>query len=348
MSKVRVAINGFGRIGRQVFRILHTNFADSVEVVAINDLGDAQSNFHLMEYDSVYGRAHIDVSIDGQDATVTGIKTATGKADDWKIHCFSEKDPKNLAWGKHNVDIVVESTGVFRTAEQAKVHMDNGAKKVIFSAPAKGEDLTLVIGVNEKEYDPKKHHLVSNASCTTNCLAPVAKVLEDNFVIKQGTMCTIHSYTNDQRILDMPHKDLRRARAAALNIIPTSTGAAQAVAKVIPSLKGKFTGYSLRVPTPVVSVVDFTCLLEKPTDTDALRAVLKEAASGPLKGILLYNELPLVSGDFRGDSHSSIVEAEYCFVQDGNFAKLMMWYDNEWGYSCRVCDLIKIMHEQGL
>ncbi len=342
MSKIRVAINGFGRIGRQVFRILHTDFANDVEVVAINDLGKPETNFHLMQYDSIYGRANLDVRIDGDDAIV-----ACKNGQDWKVHCFCERDPQNLTWGKYGVDIVVESTGVFRTADQAKVHMDNGAKKVIFSAPAKGEDITIVMGVNEKDYDAQKHHLVSNASCTTNCLAPVAKVLEDTFGIKQGTMCTIHSYTNDQRILDMPHSDLRRARAAALSIIPTSTGAAQAVAKVIPSLKGKFTGYALRVPTAAVSAVDFTCILEKDTDTDTLRATLKAAAEGPLKGIMEFSEIPLVSTDFKGDSHSSIVDAEYCQVQDGNLAKLVMWYDNEWGYSCRMCDLIMYMGKKG-
>ncbi len=348
MSKVRVAINGFGRIGRQVFRILHAGFAKDVEIVAINDLGSAESNFHLFEYDSTYGRAHVDVTLDGQVAHVKGAEKDGVKFDDWTIQCISERDPKNLPWSKYNVDIVIESTGVFTNADQAKVHLENGAKKIIFSAPAKGEDLTLVIGVNHEDYDPAKHHMVSNASCTTNCLAPAAKVLNDAFGIKLGTMCTIHSYTNDQRILDMPHKDLRRARAAALNIIPTSTGAAQAVAKVIPSLKGKFSGYSLRVPTPTVSVVDFTCVLDKSTDTETMVKVLKEAAEGPLKGILAINEKPLVSMDFKGDSHSSIVEVDYCTVQEGNLAKLMLWYDNEWGYSSRVCDLIMIMREKGL
>ncbi len=286
MSKVRVAINGFGRIGRQVFRILHADFAKDVEIVAINALGSAESIFHLFEYATTNGRAYVDVTVNGQDVVVKGAEKNGVKFDDWNIHCLSERDPKNLPWGKYNVDIVIESTGVFTNAEQAKVHLENGAKKIIFSAPAKGEDLTLVIGVNDNAYDPQKHHMVSNASCTTNCLAPAAKVLNDAFGIQVGTMCTIHAYTNDQRILDMPHKDLRRARAAALNIIPTSTGAAQAVAKVIPSLKGKFSGYSLRVPTPTVSVVDFTCVLEKATDTETMLKALKDAAAGPLKGIL--------------------------------------------------------------
>ncbi|MFR2385151.1 MAG: type I glyceraldehyde-3-phosphate dehydrogenase, partial [Bilophila wadsworthia] len=274
MQKVRVGINGFGRIGRQVFRALHAKYQDKVEVVAINDLFDAETNFHLLEYDTNYGRANLDAVVEGDNATVG----------DWKIHCFAERDPKLLTWGAYGVDVVVESTGIFRSAKQAHVHIENGAKKVIITAPAKEEDLTIVMGVNHNDYDPAKHHVVSNASCTTNCLAPVALVVERLFGIVSGAMTTVHAYTNDQRILDLPHKDLRRARAAACNIIPTSTGAAQAVAKVIPSLKGKFTGWSLRVPTPTVSVVDFTAILNKDTDTDTMRAALKEAAEGELKG----------------------------------------------------------------
>ena len=338
MNKVKVAINGFGRIGRQVFRALHAHHRDTVEVVAINDLFDAETNFHLLEYDSVYGRAFLDAKVNGSDVTVG----------DWNIHCFAERDPKMLQWNTYGADIIVESTGIFRSAKQAAVHLENGAKKVIITAPAKDEDLTIVLGVNHEQYDPAQHHVVSNASCTTNCLAPVALVLQNEFGIKQGSMTTIHAYTNDQRILDMAHKDLRRARAAACSIIPTSTGAAQAVAKVIPALKGKFTGYSLRVPTPTVSVVDFTALLEKPTDTDTLRAALKAAADGPLKGILEYSDKQLVSMDFKGNPHSSILEAEYTTVQDGTLAKIVSWYDNEWGYSCRVCDLIELMKEKGL
>lgn len=338
MSKVKVAINGFGRIGRQVFRALHSHYQDKVEVVAINDLCDAATNFHLLEYDSVYGHMAFDARIEGQEAHV-------GK---WKVHCFAERDPKQLKWGDHGVDIVVESTGIFRSAKDAHVHIDNGAKKVIITAPAKEEDLTIVLGVNDDQYDPAKHHVISNASCTTNCLAPVAHVVHKMFGIKQGTMLTVHSYTNDQRILDMGHKDLRRARAAACSIIPTSTGAAQAVAKVIPDLKGRFTGYSLRVPTPTVSIVDFTALLEKPTDTEALRAALKQAADTNLKGILEYNTKPLVSMDFKGNSHSSILDAEYTTVQDGTLAKIVSWYDNEWGYSCRVCDVICLLQNKGL
>ena len=338
MSKVKVAINGFGRIGRQVFRALHQDYRDKVEVVAINDLCDAAENFHLAEYDSVYGRGHLDAKVNGNEVSVG----------DWNIHCFAEKDPKALKWGDHGVDIVVESTGIFRKASQAHVHIDNGAKKVIITAPAKEEDITIVMGVNDKVYDPAKHHIVSNASCTTNCLAPVALVLQREFGIKLGNMCTIHSYTNDQRILDQAHKDPRRARAAACNIIPTTTGAAQAVAKVIPELAGKFSGYSLRVPTPTVSVVDFSGILEKPTDTETVLAKMQEASATYLKGILEYNDKPLVSMDFKGNSASSILEASCTSVQDGVLVKAVAWYDNEWGYSCRVCDLICMMQAKGL
>ncbi|MDE7063877.1 MAG: type I glyceraldehyde-3-phosphate dehydrogenase [Desulfovibrionaceae bacterium] len=338
MSKVKVAINGFGRIGRQVFRALHANYRDKVEVVAINDLFDANTNFHLLEYDSVYGQAYLNAEVDGSDARVG----------DWNIHCFAERDPKMLTWDAYGVDVVVESTGIFRSAKQAQVHLDNGAKKVIITAPAKEEDITIVLGVNHDMYDPSRHHIVSNASCTTNCLAPVALVLQNTYGIKLGSMTTIHAYTNDQRILDMAHKDLRRARAAACSIIPTSTGAAQAVAKVIPALKGKFTGYSLRVPTPTVSVVDFTAILEKPTTTEELRAAMKNAAETSLKGILAYSDKPLVSMDFKGNPNSSILEAEYTTVQDGTLAKIVSWYDNEWGYSNRVCDLICLMQSKGL
>ncbi len=338
MSKVKVGINGFGRIGRQVFRALHERYKDQVEVVAINDLFDAETNFHLAEYDSVYGRAYLDAKIDGDTVTVG----------DWKIHCFAERDPKQIKWGDYGVDVVVESTGIFRTAPQAAVHLENGAKKVIITAPAKEEDITIVMGVNQDRYDPAKHNIVSNASCTTNCLAPVALVLQKEFGIKLGNMVTIHSYTNDQRILDMAHKDLRRARAAACNIIPTSTGAAQAVAKVIPELKGKFSGYSLRVPTPTVSVVDFSGILEKETSTEEVLAKLRNASETYLKGVLEYNDKPLVSMDFKGNPASSIVESSYTTVQDGHLVKAVAWYDNEWGYSNRVCDLICLMKNKGL
>ena len=338
MGKVKVGINGFGRIGRQVFRALKEKYGDDVEVVAINDLTDAETNFHLAEYDSVYGHVDLDAKIDGDNV----------KVGDWNIHCFSEPKPENIKWGDYGVDVVVESTGRFRSAKEAEVHRENGAKKVIITAPAKEEDITIVMGVNDKEYDPKKHNIVSNASCTTNCLAPVVLVLQKNYGIKLGNMVTVHSYTNDQKILDMAHKDPRRARAAAQNIIPTSTGAAQAVAKVIPELKGKFMGYSLRVPTPTVSIVDFTGILEKNTSTEDVLAKLKEASETYLKGIMEYNVKPLVSMDFKGNPASSILESAYTTVQDGYLVKAVAWYDNEWGYSNRVCDLIVLMKEKGL
>jgi len=338
MSKTRVAINGFGRIGRQVFRAMHARYADEIEIVAINDLCDASTNFHLLEYDTVYGRANLNAVLEGDVARVG----------DWNVKCFAQRDPSLLPWAEEGVDVVVESTGIFRSAKQAHVHIDDGAKKVIITAPAKEEDLTVVMGVNDSMYDPAVHHIVSNASCTTNCLAPAAKVVQENFGIVTGSMTTIHSYTNDQRILDLPHKDLRRARAAACNMIPTTTGAAQAVAKVIPALKGKFTGWSLRVPTPTVSLVDFTAILEKPTTTEEFRNTLKQASETTLKGILGYSELPLVSMDFKGDPHSSVIEAEYTTVQDGTLAKVVAWYDNEWGYSNRVCDLVMLMRKRGL
>jgi glyceraldehyde 3-phosphate dehydrogenase len=338
MSKTRVAINGFGRIGRQVFRALHQYYRDSVEIVAVNDLFDAKTNFHLLEYDSSYGQAPFTAKLSGNTVIV----------DEWSVRSLAERDPKLLPWGELGVDIVVESTGIFRTGPQAEVHRQSGAKKVIITAPTKEEDITVVLGVNENDYDPAKHHILSNASCTTNCLAPIALVMHKTFGIKTGVMTTIHSYTNDQRILDQPHKDLRRARAAACNIIPTSTGAAQAVAKVIPALKGRFTGFSMRVPTPTVSVVDFTAILEKPTDTDGLRKALKDAAEGPLKGVLAYSDLELVSMDFKGNPNSSIVEEEYTTVADGTVAKVLSWYDNEWGYSCRVADLVELMAKKGL
>jgi glyceraldehyde 3-phosphate dehydrogenase len=338
MRKTRVAINGFGRIGRQVFRALRERYFDSVEIVAVNDLFDAATNFHLLEYDTNYGMAPFTAEVKGDTVTAGG----------WTVKSVAERDPKMLPWGDLNVDVVVESTGIFRTGTQAEVHRQAGAKKVIITAPAKEEDLTIVLGVNDDAYDPEKHNIVSNASCTTNCLAPAAKVLHEAFGIQLGVMCTIHSYTNDQRILDQPHKDLRRARAAACNIIPTSTGAAKAVAKVIPELKGRFSGYSLRVPTPTVSVVDFTAVLEKETDTETLRKKLKDAAEGPLKGILAYSELPLVSTDFKGNPNSSIIEAEYTEMADSKVAKVVSWYDNEWGYSCRVADLIDLMAKKGL
>jgi len=343
---VKVGINGFGRIGRQVLKAIKERAGDSLEVVAINDLFDTKTNAHLFKYDSNYGIYPGTVTIDGNDLVVDG-KT---------IKVFAEKDPSNLKWSELGVEIVIESTGIFTDAlgdpakgkPGANVHITKGgAKKVIISAPAKGEDLTIVLGVNDEKYDPAIHHIVSNASCTTNCLAPAAKIVNDNYGIITAVMTTIHSYTNDQVILDQGHKkELRRSRAAGQNIIPTSTGAAKAVALVIPELKGKFDGYSLRVPTPTVSIVDFTCTVERPTTKEALNATFKAAAEGPLKGIMgvttgEYMD-PLVSMDFKGDSRSSIVDLAYNMAS-GNLIKVVTWYDNEWGYSCRTADLAKMI-----
>ena len=342
MTVTRIGINGFGRIGRQVLKAMYDKYKGDLQVVAINDLYDVNTSAHLLEFDSTYGRSPHEVSVIGEGAG------ASIKYGDWTIACYAERDPRNLPWGELGVDVVIESTGLFTTGPKARAHIEAGAKKVIISAPAKEEDITVVIGVNEHLYDPAKHSIISNASCTTNCLAPAVKVVNDAFGVVNGLMCTIHSYTNDQRILDMPHRDLRRARAAALNIVPTSTGAAKAVALVIPELKGKVDGYSLRVPTPTVSIVDFACTLAKPTDTATLRATLKAASEGPLKGILGFSERPLVSTDFRGDPRSSIIDAEYTVVSGSGLAKIVTWYDNEWGYSCRVADLIKLMADKGL
>ena len=335
---LRIGINGFGRIGRQVLKAMRQYHGESMEVVAVNDLFDAATNAHLLAYDTNYGRAPFEVGVDGETILYGG----------WKVQSFALRDPKEIPWGQLGVDIVVESTGIFRTGPKCMAHIEAGAKKVIISAPAKEEDVTVVLGVNEDKYDPKNHRIVSNASCTTNCLAPAVKVIHEAFGVDSGVMCTIHSYTNDQRILDLPHKDLRRARAAAQNIIPTSTGAAKAVGIVLPDLKGKIDGYSLRVPTPTVSVVDFAAVLKKPATTDTLRAALKEAAEGKLKGILGFSELPLVSMDFKADPRSSIVEAEFTKMQTDTLCKLVTWYDNEWGYSCRVADLCKFMEDKGL
>ncbi|MDR3044178.1 MAG: type I glyceraldehyde-3-phosphate dehydrogenase [Desulfovibrio sp.] len=338
MTKLRIAINGFGRIGRQVFKAILDRYPDTMEVVAVNDLYDVATNVHLLQFDTCYGRLKVDAEV----------KDGNIHVGDWVVRNYAERDPKVLPWRDLGVDIVIESTGIFRTGPQCRAHIDAGAKKVIITAPAKEEDLTIVLGVNDDAYDPEKHHVVSNASCTTNCLAPVTLALHKAFGIVKGVLTTVHSYTNDQRILDLPHKDLRRARAAAQNIIPTSTGAAKAVAKVIPELKGKFDGISLRVPTPTVSIVDFVAELERPTTTDELRATLKAAAEGPLKGIMAYCEKPLVSSDFIADPHSSIVDAEFTTVMNGDMAKVLAWYDNEWGYSCRVADLAALMAKKGL
>jgi glyceraldehyde 3-phosphate dehydrogenase len=333
---VKVGINGFGRIGRAVVRTwLGT---DDIDLVAVNDLTDTKTLAHLFKYDSVMGNLENDISAEGDTITVDG--------DQFKV--FSEKDPSLIPWDEVGADIVIESTGRFTKAEDAAKHLRGSVKKVVISAPAKGEDVTIVLGVNDDMYDPANHRIISNASCTTNCLAPVAKVIHDSFGIKNALMNTIHSYTNDQQLLDLPHKDLRRARAAALSMIPTSTGAAKAVALVIPDLKGKFDGISVRVPTPNVSLVDVVMNVEKATSTEEVNATLKAAAEGPLKGILAFSEEPLVSIDFRGNSNSSIVDAENTKVIDGTCIKILSWYDNEWGYSCRVRDLIKFIAGKGL
>ncbi len=329
----KVGINGFGRIGRQVFKAIRDIYGDSLEVVAVNDIGDIPTMAHLLKYDSNYGK------FDGTVEAVEGGIKVDGKL----LKVLAERDPANLPWGAMGVDIVVESTGLFTDASKAAAHLKAGAKKVIISAPAKGEDLTIVLGVNENMYDPAKHHIVSNASCTTNCLAPAAKVVNDHFKIQKALMTTIHAYTNDQKILDLPHKDLRRARAAAMSIIPTTTGAAKAVALAIPDLKGKFDGYALRVPTSTVSLVDFTALVEKDTTTDELRAALKKAANGPMKHVMNYVEEPLVSIDYKGNPASSSIDAELCQVLGGNLVKVVTWYDNEWGYSNRTADLAQLM-----
>jgi glyceraldehyde 3-phosphate dehydrogenase len=326
---VRVGINGFGRIGRQSLKALIERAPD-VEVVAVNDLVDTSLNALLFKHDSTYG-AYPGTVDHTDDALII---------DGREIKVLKEKDPATLPWGDLGVDVVLESTGIFTDAEKARAHIDAGATKVIISAPAKNEDITIVLGVNEDRYDPAAHHIISNASCTTNCLAPAAKVVHDRFTIERGLMNTIHSYTNDQRILDVAHKDPRRARAAGQNIIPTTTGAAKALALVIPDLKGKFDGFSLRVPTPTVSVVDFTADVSRATTIDEVNAAFREAASGPLKGILGVSDEPLVSTDFRGDSRSSIIDSESTMVLGGTMVKVISWYDNEWGYSCRVADLI--------
>ncbi len=333
---IKVGINGFGRIGRNVMRTCLGT--DDIDFVAVNDLTDTKTLAHLLKYDSVMGNLHQEITAEGDTISVEG--------DSFKV--FSEKDPAAIDWASVGAEIVIESTGRFTNAEDATKHLGSTVKKVIISAPAKGEDVTIVLGVNDDMYDAARHNIVSNASCTTNCLAPVAKVIHETFVIKNALMNTIHSYTNDQNLLDLPHKDLRRARAAALSMIPTSTGAAKAVALVIPELKGKFDGISVRVPTPNVSLVDVVMNVEKETSTEEVNQVLKAAANGPLKGILAFSEEPLVSIDFKGNSNSSIVDAENTKVIGGTCIKILAWYDNEWGYSCRVRDLVKFIAEKGL
>jgi len=333
---VRVAINGFGRIGRSFYRIAHSH--PEIEVVAINDLTDAKTLAHLLKYDSVHGRFDAEVYAQGDSLVIDGKS----------IRVYADPNPEELPWKELEVDVVLEATGRFRDREGAGKHLKAGAKKVVISAPAKEPDITIVMGVNHSSYNPAEHNIVSNASCTTNCLAPVAKVLLENFGIESGFLTTVHSYTMDQRLLDAPHKDLRRARAAAVNMVPTTTGAAKAVGLVIPELKGKFNGISIRVPTPDVSLIDFVCVVKKEVTPEEVNGALKEASEGELKGILEYCEEPLVSVDFMGNPHSSIVDALSTDVINGNLVKVIAWYDNEWGYSCRLVDLIEYMAKCGL
>ncbi|HXB72359.1 MAG TPA: type I glyceraldehyde-3-phosphate dehydrogenase [Candidatus Acidoferrales bacterium] len=333
---VKVGINGFGRIGRNVVRAgLHRS---DVEFVAVNDLTDTKTLAHLLKYDSVLGQLPETITHDDHSITIGG-RT---------IQVFKSKDPGELDWNSAGAQVVIESTGFFTDAKDACKHLRGSVKKVIISAPAKNEDVTLVLGVNDAAYDPARHSIISNASCTTNCLGPVVKVLDEAFGVQKGQMTTIHSYTNDQKVLDFPHKDLRRARAAALNMIPTTTGAAKAIGLVLPHLKGKLDGYSMRVPTPDVSVVDLVAILNTPTTTAAVNAALKAASEGELKGILGYTEDPVVSTDMLRNSNSSIVDAEMTKVLDGNLVKVVSWYDNEWGYSCRVVDLVAFLEAKGL
>ena len=334
----RVGINGFGRIGRQSLKAMLERYPRELEVVALNDLTDTKTNAHLLKYDSTYGRFPGEIETTPDSLIVNG----------HSIKVLSLRNPGDIPWGDLGVEIVIESVGIFTDAEKAGAHIRGGAKKVIISAPAKGEDLTIVLGVNDNMYDPARHNILSNASCTTNCLAPAAKVINDTFGIEKGLMNTIHSYTNDQRILDQVHSDLRRARSAGVNIIPTTTGAARALALVIPELKGRFDGMSLRVPTVTVSVVDFVADLRRPTTKDEVNDAFKQAAAGSLNGILDYTDEPLVSTDFRGDPHSSIIDGLSTMVVGGNMVKVVAWYDNEWGYSSRIADLTHFIAEKGL
>jgi glyceraldehyde 3-phosphate dehydrogenase len=333
---VKVGINGFGRIGRNIMRAAMGQ--KEIDFVAVNDLTNAATLAHLLKYDSVLGNLDADVKATGDGITVNG--------DGFKV--LSVKDPAQLPWKDLGVDVVFESTGLFTDRDAAAKHLAAGAKRVIITAPAKKPDVTLVLGVNESTYDPARHHIISNASCTTNCLAPLAKVIHERFGIRKGWMTTIHSYTNDQQLLDLPHKDLRRARAAALSIIPTTTGAAVAVGEVLPELKGRLDGFSMRVPTPNVSVVDLNVLVDKKTTAEDVNKAFREAADGPLKGILAVSDDPLVSIDFKGNSNSSIVDAPYTKVMEGDFVKVVSWYDNEWGYSSRCVDLLKKIVQKGL
>jgi glyceraldehyde 3-phosphate dehydrogenase len=336
--KTRIGINGFGRIGRLTLRAALARHKGELEVVAVNDLADTKTNAHLLKWDSVYGRYPGEVTAKEKAIVVDG----------QEIQVISERDPAAIPWSKYGVDIVIESTGLFTDATRAVAHRKGGAKKVIISAPARNEDATIVLGVNEKDYDPKKHHVISNASCTTNGIAPPVKVLHDTFGISKGLMTTIHSYTNDQVVLDTVHKDIRRARAAGLNMIPTTTGAAKAVTQVIPALKGKIHGLAFRVPTPTVSVIDFVCDLEKEVTVEDVNKALKAAAVGPLKDILEFCEEELVSLDFKGNFHSSIIDGPGTMVIGGNMVKILAWYDNEWGYSCRLGDLAVYIASKGV
>ena len=333
---MKVGINGFGRIGRNIMRAAMGD--SNIDIVAVNDLTNAATLAHLLKYDSILGNLKADISAQADRITVN--------KDDFQV--LSLKDPAQLPWKDLGVDVVFESTGIFTDREGAAKHVAAGAKKVVITAPAKKPDITVVLGVNDDKYDAGKHQIISNASCTTNCLAPIAKVLHESFVIKKGWMTTVHSYTNDQQLLDLPHKDLRRARAAALSIIPTTTGAALAVGEVLPELKGKLDGIAMRVPTPNVSVVDLAVIVDRKTSKEEVNAAFKAAADGPLKGILEYVEAPLVSIDFRGNDHSSILDAPYTAVMDGDFVKVLSWYDNEWGYSSRCVDLLRFLQKKGL
>jgi len=335
---VRVGINGFGRIGRLTLRAILEQYPDEIEIVALNDLVDAQTNAHLFKYDSSYGIFPGQVGFEEKDIIVNGKK----------IYVYAEKDPASIPWGNHGVQVVVESTGIFTDANKAEAHLHDSVKKVIITAPAKNEDVTIVLGVNEDIYEPANHTIISNASCTTNCLAPIAKVLQDSFGIVKGFMTTVHAYTNDQRLQDQAHKDLRRTRAAALSVIPTTTGAAKAISLVIPELKGKMHGIALRVPTATVSLVDLVVELEKETTEQGINDAMKAAANGKMRGYLGVCEEPLVSIDFKGNPLSSILDAASTMVLGGNMAKVLAWYDNEWGYSCRVADLIDFMVKKGL
>ncbi|MBI4308158.1 MAG: type I glyceraldehyde-3-phosphate dehydrogenase [Chloroflexi bacterium] len=337
-TKTRIGINGFGRIGRQVLRAIHERHPDRLEVVAVNDLTDAKTNAHLFKYDTTYGI--YPGQVEARDKTLV--------IDGREVKVFAQREPGQIPWGDVGAEIVIESTGRFTDAAKAAAHREGGARKVIISAPAKGEDITIVLGVNDRLYDPARHQVISNASCTTNCIAPVAKVLHDAFGIERGLMSTIHAYTNDQRILDQVHDDLRRARAAAMNIVPTTTGAAKAVGLVLPELKGKVHGLAFRVPTATVSVVDFVATLKKKVTVEEVNAAYKRAAEGGMKGILQYTEEELVSMDFKGNPHSAILDAPLTMVMEGNMVKVVAWYDNEWGYSCRVADLAAFMARAGV